>query len=128
MSATPLELLLQSGRAHPVDAGTLASFLARPGPALLLFTGDVAQRPEAQDVAVVAGELARHVDGLDVGVVTAAAEGEVRPRFHVEVVPTVVFLRDGRAVSTLARVQEWAAYARTASVVFGRNQKKEAAS
>ncbi len=120
---SPLERLVTDGGGQRVTADTLDEFLGRAGPAVLLFTGDPALRPEAQDVAVVAGQLKRQVAALAVGVVEVTAEEAVRPRFQVQVVPTVVFLKDGRPVSTVARVQEWAVYARTASLVFGRQKE-----
>lgn len=120
MSATPLDRLLTSGAAVPVGATAVDGFLASPGASVLVFTGDPATRPEAQDVAVIAQELKRQVPRLTVGVVPFADEAELRPRFGVQAVPTVVFVKDGRPASTVSRVQDWAVYARTASVLFGR--------
>lgn len=119
--STPLERLVTASQAV-TGPESLDSFLAGPGPALLLFTGDPAQRREAQDVAVVAGELKRAVSGLRVGVVAHAAEDAVKGRFHVSAVPTVVFLKDGRAISTVTRLQDWTVYQRTAQVVFGHRE------
>jgi len=120
--SSPLERLVQ-GIGVAVTAETLDAFLASRGPAVLLFTGDPAQRPEAQDVAVVAGELARQVPGLRIGVVARAAEAAVKPRFKVSVVPTVIFLEDGEVRSTLARLQDWSVYARTAAQLFGEREE-----
>jgi hydrogenase-1 operon protein HyaE len=126
MSVTPLQRLVSSGQGQALDATAVDGFLARPGPALLVLTGDPGQRAEAQDVAVVASLLAKQVKGLQVGVVDLAAEEAVRPRFNVQVVPTLVFLKDGRPVSTVARLQDWAVYSRTASLVFGREKEVKA--
>ncbi len=110
--SSPLERLLQ-GVGIPIAAETLDGFLAARGPAVLLFTGDPAQRAEAQDAAVVATQLARQVWGLRVGVVDAAAEA-VKLRYGVVVVPTLVFLQDGRVQSTISKLQPWAVYAEAA--------------
>ncbi len=115
---TPLDRLYDDG-AERLTAGAIDAFVAGPGPRLLIVTGDVKQRPEAQDVAVVASELRRSLPALSVGVVGQEAEAEVRPRFKVEAVPSVIFFKDGRPVSTVTRVQDWQVYARTAQVVFG---------
>lgn len=114
---SPLERLVQSEGVAAVTAESIEAFLASPGPAVLLFPGDPAQRPEAQDVAVVAGQLARQVAGLKVGVTDEAA---MKARFNVSVVPTVLFLQNGHVKSTLARLQDWAVYSRTAALVFGK--------
>lgn len=120
--SSPLERLL-SGAGVAVTAETIDAFLDLGGPALLLFTGDPAQRPEAQDVAVVAGELARGVNGLRIGVVTGAAPDAVKLRFKVSVVPTVVLLEGGQVKSSLERLQDWSVYARAASLAFGGRQE-----
>ncbi len=114
----PLEKLLQ-GPAVAVGVESIDGFLGTGGPALLLFTGDPAQRPEAQDVAVVASELARKVPGLRIGVVAGAVPTALKLRFKVSVVPTVVFLEGGCVKSTLERLQDWSAYARAAGQAFG---------
>ena len=51
MSETPLERLLSSGEAARLGADAADAFVAAQGAGLLLFTGDPAQRAEAQDVA-----------------------------------------------------------------------------
>ena len=119
---SPLERLL-NGPAVAVTAETVDGFLAAPGPAVLLFTGDPSQRPEAQDVAVVAGQLARQVRGLRIGVVARAAEEAVKRRFEVSVFPTVLFLEDGEVRSTVARLQDWSVYTRAAAQSFGERQE-----
>jgi len=118
----PLERLLQ-GPAVAVTADSLEAFLGAAGPALLLFTGDPAQRPEAQDVAVVARELAGQLHGLRIGIVEGDGPSPIKLRFGVLAVPTVVFLDGGVVRSTLARLQDWSVYARAARQAFG--QRKE---
>ena len=115
--ASALEQLMHQAR--PVTAANVEAFLASPGPALLLFTGDPAQRVEAQDVAVVAGQLAHQVSGLRIGV----AESALQPRFQVAVVPTVLFLCDGEVRSRVPRIQDWAVYLRMAGLAFGKAQE-----
>ena len=115
---TPLDKLLH-GAGLAVTPETIDGFLALRGPALLLFTGDPAQRPEAQDVAVVAGQLGRKMSSLWIGVVTSAVPDAVKLRFKVAVVPTVVFLLDGEVKATLDRLRDWSVYARTAEQAFG---------
>lgn len=115
---SPLDRLRSTSRA--VSASGADDFLASAGRGVLLFTGDPSQRPEAQDVAVIASELVRKVPGLSVGVVPLEEESLLRARFDVSAVPAVVFVKDGRAVSTLCRVQDWAVYQRAAEVLFGR--------
>ncbi len=119
MSQTPLERLIATGEARRVGKAELTDFAGAPGAAALLFTGDPAARPEAQDIAVIARELARGAQGaLRLGVVDAAAEDALKLEFAVSAVPAVVFFRDGRAVTTLTRLQDWSVYAAAAKALL----------
>lgn len=115
----PLDRLLATGQAVQLSAAAVAGFVAEPGKRLLVFPGDAAARPEAQDAAVVALELRKQYPTLAVGVVPVEEEASVRTALAVDAVPAVVFVKHGRAVSTVSRVQPWAVYARAAAVVFG---------
>lgn len=119
--SSPLQRLIE-GPAVSITSETLDRFLGMGGQALMLFTGDPSQRPEAQDVAVVAAELARQLPGLAIGVVVAGSEAELKARFQVSAVPTVLFMVDGKVKSTVARLQDWSAYAGIASLVFANRQ------
>lgn len=94
-----------------------ARALAGPGPALYLYVGDGAARPELQDLAVVVRELLRaapHRRALNTLVwsldAPALDEAE-RARLGIESAPSLVFLRDGQPLATLSRIQPWQSYA-----------------
>lgn len=112
---------LQDVTAEVVGDKTADNFIAGAGHRLLVFTGDPKLRPEAHDVAVVARELLREHPGLSIGVVGQTDEAALLKRLKVEAVPAVLFIRNGRVVSTVSRLQEWQVYARTASLVFGQS-------
>ena len=97
------ELLRRSG----VD-----DFLARNPRALIFFTGDVAQRPEGLDVAVVVRELATGYQGrLRVGIVDRRDEAALMARFGVVVTPAVAYMRDGQPAELVARMRDWPVFA-----------------
>lgn len=114
---TPLQRLLETGAGTRLDADTVEPFLAQPGLALILFTGNADQRPEAQDVVVVGQELAR-LAGVPVrlGVVDVESDQALNTRFGVSVFPTLVFVRDGQKLSLVARMQDWEVYAQASSL------------
>jgi len=122
--STALERLFSKDGAQPLTGESIDGFIAGPGQRLVVFTGDPKQRPEAQDVAVVARELRRERPELSIGVVGSAEETAVRPRFNIDTVPSVLFIKNGRVVSTVSKVQDWVVYARTAALVFGRSLKE----
>jgi hydrogenase-1 operon protein HyaE len=107
--------VLEALASHPacdvLRRADLDDFLARNSKALLFFTGDVANRPEGLDVAVVVRELATAYAGrLRVGVVDRRDEAVLMARFGVVVTPAVVYVRDGESVELVARMRDWLVY------------------
>jgi len=99
----PLIARLADAGCAVLDAAAIDAFLAPPGLAALLITGDPAKRPEALDVAVVLNELlGRYGATLRAAIVGRAAEPALQARFRAPVVPTLLLLRDGEAVARLA--------------------------
>ena len=90
----------------------LDDFLARNPRALLFFSGDVAQRPEGLDVAVVVRELLTTYQGrLRLGLIDRRDEATLMARFGVVVTPAVVYVRDGEPVELVARMRDWPVFA-----------------
>ena len=109
---TPLVQRLVDGHAaQPITPETLDNFLCLSGEAVLLFSGDPVRFPEGQDVAVVLPELRRLHDGtLHIGVVPQACEDTIAAKFSVQRWPSLVWLRDGRYVTTIAGMLDWTDY------------------
>ena len=92
---------------------------ATAGEQVLLFTGDPVRFPECLDVAVVLPELQRAFPGrVAIGVVCREVEDEVARRYGVQRWPSMVFLRGGQYVATIAGMLDWTDYlARVAEVL-----------
>ena len=91
-----------------VRAGTLDDFLSRHPRALVFLTGDIVQRPEGLDVAVVVRQmLSKYAGRLAVGLVDRRDEGALMPRLGVVVLPAVAYARDGTATEVVARMRDW---------------------
>ena len=108
--------VIEALAAHPscdvVRKADLDDFLARNPRALLFFSGDVAQRPEGLDVAVVVRELLTSYQGrLRVGLVDRRDEAALMTRFGVVVTPAVVYMRDGQPAELVARMRDWPVFA-----------------
>jgi hydrogenase-1 operon protein HyaE len=103
-------LVEQHGAAW-VDAGNIDAFLAEPGDRVLFFAGDPVRFPECLDVAVVLPELQRVFPGrFGVGVARRDDEDALARRFGSQRWPALVFLRDGRYVTTVAGMLDWDVY------------------
>lgn len=108
--------LIESLAAHPscevLRKGDIDAFLARNPRALLFFSGDVAQRPEGLDVAVVVRELlASYAGRLHVGLVDRRDEAVLMTRFGVVMTPAISFVRDGEPAEVVARMRDWPVFA-----------------
>ncbi|EWY38116.1 hydrogenase [Skermanella stibiiresistens SB22] len=111
MAVSVIDRLIEIEHCPLITADTVDLFLDGSGMAVLFFTGDPKQRPESNDVAVVLRELASVFPGeLRIGIVDQAHEAALKARFGVLVVPTLVYLREGRFVGLIPRIQDWLAY------------------
>ena len=102
-----------------LDETTLAAWAAEGGDRVVLLAGDPVQFPEGIDVAVVLPELQRAFPGrIAIGVVCREVEDEVARRYGVQRWPSMVFLRGGQYVATVAGMLDWTDYlARVAEVL-----------
>ena len=111
-----MSTVLESLATHPscdvLRKADLDDFLGRNPRALLFFSGDVAQRPEGLDVAVVVRELLTNYQGrLRVGLIDRRDETALMTRFGVVVTPAVVYMRDSQPVELVARMRDWPVFA-----------------
>jgi hydrogenase-1 operon protein HyaE len=116
---SPLIAALSGRHGIPtVDASSIDAFLAtaagEPPHVLLFFTGDPAQRGESNDVAVILPELLAAFPGrLRAAVVARAAEEALKPRFHVQVVPSLMVTRGAMPLGVMPRIRDWSDYLAT---------------
>lgn len=98
-----------------VDETNIDAFLAptegETENTVLFFTGDPAQRPEADDVAVVLPEILQAFRGrLRGAVVKRDAEDKLKARFSVMVMPSLVVTRRDQPVGVLGKIRDWSEY------------------
>jgi len=115
LSATAEPPLVQRLVSHHgatwVDPATLEAFASQPGDRVLFFSGDPVRFPECVDVAVVLPELQAAFPGrFQVGAVRREGEDEVARRYGAQRWPSLVFLRDGKYVATIAGMLDWTDY------------------
>jgi hydrogenase-1 operon protein HyaE len=81
------------------------------GYVLLFFPGDMSQRAESSDVAVILPQLLAAFSGQIRGAVVAAeAEEKLKPRFRVLVAPSLVLIKQGQTVDIFTKVLDWSDY------------------
>lgn len=103
-----LQQLVDRHGAHWVGAATLPAWQTLPGDAVLLLPGDAVRFPEGLDVAVVLPELRSALaQAFRMGVAVPDDDDALGRRFGAQRRPSLVFLRDGRYVSTVAGMHDW---------------------
>lgn len=106
-----LEGLVAENGCEVLRKADLDAFLADNREALLFFAGDIRQRAEGLDVAIVVRELlAKYAGRLRVGLIDRRDEPAVMAQFGVVVLPAVACVRNGKAVEVVARMRDWAVY------------------
>lgn len=94
--------------ARLVERDSIAAFEATPGPACLFFAGDPVRFPEGLDVAVVLPELrAAAGEPFAIAVAPREQEEELARRYGSQRWPSLVFLRDGHYLATVAGMKDW---------------------
>ncbi|HSI57819.1 MAG TPA: hydrogenase [Ideonella sp.] len=112
-SSPLMERLVSVHGATWLDAESVQPWSELGGDRVVLFAGDPVRFPEGQDVAVVLPELRRCVPGgFAIGIVPRPLEEAVARRYGVQRWPSLLFLRDGQYVATLAGMLDWEDYLR----------------
>ena len=122
MTAHPLIARLNTELGYPtLGPANLESFIEAPGDGVIFCGGDPLQHPECLDVAVVLPELLRAFPGrLRAGVAGRELGPILQARFGLSRWPSLLFVRGGAYVGTLAGMLDWSVYlARTQDLLAG---------
>jgi len=109
---SPLVQRMIERHGYPVLAGAaLGTFLETREDAVLFFTEHAEKFPETNDVAMILPELVKAFDGrLAAAVVDMADQRRLQMQYGFREWPTLVFLRRGRYLGAISRVQDWDVY------------------
>lgn len=115
MTRPLIEALTTRHGLQPVDEAGMDDFLedsrASGRDAVIFLPGDVARRPEGNDVAVILPELLAAFEGRLAGaVVVPEAEEMLKLRFGVIVFPSLVFMRGDSFLGIIPRIRDWSDY------------------
>jgi hydrogenase-1 operon protein HyaE len=104
-----MQRLVREHGAHWVDQATLPAWLtAAAGDAVILIAGDAVRFPEGLDVAVVLPELrTESCRPFRIGIATPGDEDAIGQRYGAQRRPSLVFVRDGRYVTTVSGMHDW---------------------
>lgn len=86
------------------------SFIQNEDTSVLFLTEQPKQVPESNDVAVILPELVKQFPVLTPAVVSTDYERTVRGRYNFHAYPALVFLKQGKFLGTITKVQNWDEY------------------
>lgn len=86
------------------------SFIKEHEYSVLFCTEQPSRFPESNDVAVILPELVNSFPQLKPAVIDTAFEKKVQGRYNFNVWPSLVFLKEGRYLGTISKVQDWGVY------------------
>jgi hydrogenase-1 operon protein HyaE len=106
--------LFAKHRYAEVGSDNFASFTARSGHTLLLFTEDPFRFKETLDLAVIVPQIELAFPGrFVVGVLLPDAARELQPRYGFRRWPALVLLKDGHYVGAIDGLRNWDEYVAT---------------
>lgn len=109
---SPLIEQLTSQHGYPLlTQDNMDEALAQEETLVLFFSEDPKRYPEALDVAVVLPELVNTFAGqFKAMVVERGFDTELKDRYDINVWPCLVFLRNGRYLGKISKIQDWHDY------------------
>lgn len=93
-----------------LDQSNFDDFVKSAPFSVLFFTEEPKRFPESNDVAVILPELVKNFPQLTPAVVSTGAEKALQGRYNFTVWPALVFLKEGRYLGTITKVQNWDVY------------------
>lgn len=109
----PLLEQLQSVHHYPLlSEAEFDQFIQQAPFSVLFFTESETRFPESLDVAVILPELVKLFPQLSPAVVSREAEGKLQGRYNFNAWPALVFLKEGKYLGAITRVQNWDDYMR----------------
>ncbi len=97
---------------YPVlSIDTFEAFIQSQEECVLFFTENPTQFPESDDVAMILPELVKEYQGrFTAAIIDQASQRELQARYGFNEWPSLVFLRQGKYLGTISRVQDWMDY------------------
>lgn len=108
-----------------LDTENFDAFIQANPFSVLFFTEEPKRFPESNDVAVILPELVKQFPQLTPAVVATSAEKKLQGRYNFPVWPALVFLKEGRYLATITKVQDWDVYMAEIASVLALEPKRD---
>ena len=88
---------------------------------MIFFAGDPKRYPETNDVVIVLPELEKaFVDQFSIAVIEEGSERLLAKKYGFTVWPTLVFLKKGKFLGMISRIQDWSDYMNEIPVILSK--------
>jgi hydrogenase-1 operon protein HyaE len=118
MSSPLIERLTDELGYPRLSEANFESFIKDAPYSVLFFTENATRFPESNDVAVILPELVKRFPMLSPAVIDTQHEKSLQGRYNFTVWPTLVFLKEGRYLGAIPKVQNWDDYVREITILL----------
>lgn len=108
-----------------LDETNFSEFIKKHSYSVLFCTEQPHRFPESNDVAVILPELVNAFPQLVPAVVATEYEKSVQGRYNFTVWPTLVFLKEGRYLAHISKVQDWDVYRAEINSILALEPKRD---
>lgn len=111
MPSPLIENMIEQYQYPVLDEASHDEWIAQQSECVLFFSENPVRFPESNDVAMILPELAKEYGHrFQPAVIDSAAQRKLQTRYGFNEWPTLVFLRDGKYLGAVSRVQDWTVY------------------
>lgn len=111
MPSPLIQKMIETHSYPMIDEDNLDDFLQQHEEVVLFFTENPERFPESNDVAMILPELVKEYGNrFAAAVVNQKSQRQLQSRYGFTEWPSLVFLREGRYLGVVSRVQNWVDY------------------
>lgn len=108
-----------------LDLSNFDDFIKSAPFSVLFFTEQPKRFPESNDVAVILPELVKCFPQLTPAVIAPESEKALQGRYNFTVWPALVFLKEGRYLGAITKVQDWDIYQAEISSILALEPRRD---
>lgn len=108
-----------------LDSSNFDEFISSAPFSVLFFTEQAKRFPESNDVAVILPELIKAFPQLSPAVISTDYEKTLQGRYNFNVWPALVFLKEGRYLAAITKVQDWDVYMAEINSILALEPKRD---
>jgi len=111
MPSPLIEAMIEQYQYPVLTEASIDEYIQSQQECVLFFTENPTRFPESNDVAMILPELVKEYGGrFSAAVIDQASQRKLQTRYGFTEWPSLIFLRYGKYLGTISRVQDWMDY------------------